>query len=161
MEADEIERRAALARVELLEPFTSTHRAILVRCLECGYESTRKINWTDPASIIGCVRCGHHPYDFTAPSIVYLLQHRVWPTLKVGVTNVGSNRVQTHDAGGWDCVHERDAIGQVAYGAEQGILDCGAKSCSFRRTFQHARCPRVAGRRPPRPTASRFRLSSR
>lgn len=120
LDGDEISRRAEVARIELLEEFVSTHHAVLVRCLECMYESRRRINWTKPSA--ACVRCGHRPYDFTAPSVVYLLHHRDWPALKIGVANLGSNRLADHDAGGWDCLYERHAIGQTAYEVEQAVL---------------------------------------
>jgi hypothetical protein len=117
---DETERRAAQARIELLEPFSGTKRAILVRCLECGYESRRKLNWTQPSP--GCVRCGHRPYDFTAPAVLYVLQHRRLPTYKVGVTNHSSTRLATHKAGDWDAIVVRNLTGEIAYEVEQATL---------------------------------------
>ena len=120
LEGNEVARRAAVARVELLEPFTSTRHAISVRCLECGYESRRTVDWAKLSP--GCVQCGHRPYDFSAPSLIYLLRHREWPALKIGVTNIGSNRLADHDAAGWDCVYERQETGRVAYEVEQAVL---------------------------------------
>ncbi len=120
LDGGEVSQRAAVARIELLEPFNSTHQAIRVRCLECGYESRRCINWANPSS--ACIRCGHRPYDFTAPSLVYLLRHREWPALKIGVTNVGSNRLMDHDGGGWDCIYQKHVSGQLAYEIEQLVL---------------------------------------
>jgi len=120
LEGDEVSRRAEVARIELLEQFTSTSHAIRVRCLECGYESRRKINWAKPSG--ACVQCGHRPYDFAAPSLIYLLAHREWPALKIGVTNVRSNRLADHAAEGWDCVYEKDLDGRTAYEIEQTVL---------------------------------------
>jgi hypothetical protein len=49
----DVAARAAVAGIELMEPFTATHERILVRCLNCGYESRRKLAWSKPPK--GCV----------------------------------------------------------------------------------------------------------
>jgi hypothetical protein len=117
---DEVEARAELARIRLLEPFTSTHHAIRVECLECGYQSRRRINWSAPAK--GCVRCGHRPFDFTAPSVLYLLHHEALDALKIGVTNAGTNRLRDHRREGWEVAGRVKGTGEAVYLAERAVL---------------------------------------
>jgi ribosomal protein L37E len=117
---DEVEARAELARIRLLEPFASTHHAIRVECLECGYQPRRRINWSAPAK--GCVRCGHRPFDFTAPSVLYLLHHAAFDALKVGVTNSGTNRLRDHRREGWEVAGRVKGTGEAVYLAERAVL---------------------------------------
>lgn len=117
---DNVSARAELAGIQLLEPFTSTHHSIRVRCLHCDYESTRKLNWIKPSP--GCVRCGHRPYEFGAPSVLYLVQHVPLDALKIGVANTRSNRLKDHQTDGWDLLGQIRTIGEIAYGAERLVL---------------------------------------
>jgi hypothetical protein len=117
---DDIVARAALLRIKLLEPFVKTKAPIKVECLECGYQSVRKLAWNKPNK--GCARCGHRPFDFTAPSFLYLLKHADLRALKIGVTNVDTNRLRDHKREGWRVVAQLFCSGEDAYEAEQAIL---------------------------------------
>lgn len=117
---DEVTIRAAVARLELLEPFAGTHKTIKTRCLECGYVSRRMVNWSKPSS--ACVRCGHRPFDFTAPSVVYLLRHRKLDAVKIGVSNVRSKRMDQHRRQGWEVIGQLPMSGEAAYLVEQAVL---------------------------------------
>jgi hypothetical protein len=116
----DVAARAALAGIELMEPFRATHERILVHCLNCGYESRRKLAWSMPAK--GCVRCGARPFDFTAPSQLYLLSHTAHAALKIGVTNRGTNRLAEHQREGWLVVGTFSCDGETAYAVEQAVL---------------------------------------
>ena len=120
LEDDDVDSRSALLRVRLLEPFVSTSEPIKVECVECGYQSVRRLNWNKPNK--GCVRCGHRPFDFTAPSLLYLLKHSDLGALKIGVTNVGTNRLLDHEREGWQVVVQLPCTGEDAYEAEQAVL---------------------------------------
>ena len=117
---EDVAARAVLARIELLEPFGGTHESIKVRCVECGYEARRRINWSKPSK--GCVRCGSRPFDFGAPSIVYLLVHAMHRALKIGVSNVGTNRLADHQRHGWEVANIERIDGESAYQIEQAVL---------------------------------------
>jgi hypothetical protein len=78
------------------------------------------LNWTQPSS--GCVRCGHRPYDFSAPAVLYVLEHRLLPAYKVGVTNNRDTRLATHEAADWDTLLVRNLNGEIAYEVEQATI---------------------------------------
>ena len=117
---DEVQSRAVLAKVELLGPFTGTKDKVKTRCLGCGYVSMRTVQWSKPSGT--CVRCGARPYDFTAPSVVYLLVHELLGALKIGVSNDGTNRLQDHRRQGWEIIEKHRMTGEQAYLVERAVL---------------------------------------
>jgi hypothetical protein len=59
---------------------------------------------------------------FHRPSFLYLLEHPDLRALKIGVTNVDTNRLRDHKREGWRVVAQLHCSGEDAYEAEQAIL---------------------------------------
>ena len=112
------------AGLEPLEPYRSTNRPWLCRCMTCEREVT-PTHGSVRAGQGGCVYCGVGGFDYTAPGIVYLMRHPDLFCLKVGVSTTAAKqvRVDTHAKTGWVTIGTWDTpTGETAEQIEQQIL---------------------------------------
>ncbi|MET8030964.1 hypothetical protein [Streptomyces avermitilis] len=74
----------------------------------------------------GCKFCATHGIDLAGPSKVYVITHREWQAVKIGIgacTGYTSRLIQ-HERQGWQLHQAREyATGAAAYDVEQAVLD--------------------------------------
>ncbi|WP_158812337.1 hypothetical protein [Streptomyces fulvoviolaceus] len=73
----------------------------------------------------GCKFCATHGIDLAGPSKVYVITHREWKAVKIGIgacTGYASRLIQ-HERQGWQLHQARDyTTGAAAYDVEQAVL---------------------------------------
>lgn len=71
----------------------------------------------------GCPRCSNHGFQVAAPAVVYLVRHDALRAYKIGVSGVGSLRLQRFAAQGWNTVLvEAFKSGVDARSVERSVL---------------------------------------
>jgi hypothetical protein len=93
------------------------------RCVKCGREVTARLTGVRTGK--GCRYCATHGIDLTGPTMVYVISHRQWGAVKVGIgacTGYNSRLLQ-HQRAGWVLAHSRTfATGAAALDVEQAVL---------------------------------------
>ena len=119
--ADNLLRAAGAAP---LVPYPGATKPWPCRCLQCGRTIRPRYNCVQQGQG-PCRHCGKGGFDYDKPGSVYVLQHRIkgGGTIKVGVSNVGTNRLKLFASYGWELVFESPPIeGAWAYSIEQNTL---------------------------------------
>lgn len=110
------------AQLRPLEPYTSAHTPWLCECLRCGAEvrpTYRNVKYGSH----GCVYCAARGIAPAAAALVYLVIHEAFDAIKVGIAIVGSGRVESHQALGWEVHRVWDGLrGDQARSVEREVL---------------------------------------
>ncbi|NYV73515.1 hypothetical protein [Streptomyces sp. UH6] len=111
------------AGLEPLEPYATSTTAWRCRCTTCGNEVSPTLIKVRSGG--GCKFCATHGIDLAVPSKVYVITHREWDAVKIGIgacTGCTSRLVQ-HERQGWRLYQAREfATGAAAYDVEQAVL---------------------------------------
>lgn len=108
--------------LEPLEPYPGSHTPWRCKCLRCGRAVTPRYHHVRSRGTI-CRYCGKRGPDMTAESSVYLLEHRTYRALKVGVSRKQSTRLRQHCERGWEVVRTWTVpTGADAYRVEALVL---------------------------------------
>jgi hypothetical protein len=120
--AAEADRRVRSAGYTPLEPYPGIKRAWSCVC-RCGRKTAIWTAGVDGGSR-GCRACTEYGFKLERPSVTYLLKHEGLAAIKVGVTAVGSTRLNVFRRHGWQAVHQEIFdTGFGALAAEKEILD--------------------------------------
>ncbi|MDH6681033.1 hypothetical protein M2284_005276 [Rhodococcus sp. LBL1] len=94
------------------------------RCMRCGREVDARLWGVRTGK--GCRYCATHGIDLTGPTMVYVINHKQWGAVKVGIgacTGYNSRLLQ-HERSGWNLAYSRRfATGAAALDVEQAVLD--------------------------------------
>lgn len=72
----------------------------------------------------GCPSCAKYGFDVSKASIVYFLEHSEYRARKIGVTQIGSTRLNRFEKVGWRVLHQIDTEdGYLALRIEKEVLD--------------------------------------
>ncbi|MCT9084829.1 hypothetical protein N4G65_51170, partial [Streptomyces fulvoviolaceus] len=111
------------AELEPLEPYATSVTAWRCRCTTCGNEVSPTLMKIRTGG--GCRFCATHGIDLAGPSKVYVITHREWQAIKIGIgacTGYTSRLIQ-HERQGWHLHQAREhATGAAAYDVEQAVL---------------------------------------
>jgi len=88
-----------------LEPYVSSKVKWKSKHIKCGMIVSPKLN-TIATGTGGCKNCATIGFEVNKPGYVYFLQHEVFMSYKVGISNIDSkpNRLKTHSKHGWETV---------------------------------------------------------
>lgn len=90
------------ASFEPLEPYPTSGAPWRCRCLECGTESAPTLtNVKGGRRCRGCATYGLNP---SAPASIYLVVNARHNAVKIGIMNVGSDRINEHRRNGWEAL---------------------------------------------------------
>ncbi|WP_329583680.1 hypothetical protein [Streptomyces sp. NBC_01361] len=110
------------AQAEPLAPFPGVDSPWACRCLRCDrkiaprYKSVRGGNGA-------CRHCAAYGLDRSQPAVVYVMAHRQYGAVKVGIASVGSDRITRHQRQGWQLFRSlAAATGDHAWKIEQEVL---------------------------------------
>lgn len=93
-------------RLEPLVDYPNSMTPWLCRCLKCGREVTPTYsNAMNQKG--GCRWCAPRGADPSVPGFVYLMTHIALGAHKIGIRNVGTNRIESHQRYGWTLYRER------------------------------------------------------
>ncbi len=107
--------------LEPLAPYPGATKPWRCRCINCGEEVHPRYN-NVASGQGGCSNCAHG-FSEIAPSIVYLICHELYQAVKVGIGNVGNDRVGWHERNGWELLALRSTdTGSDARAIEQRVL---------------------------------------
>lgn len=111
------------AGLEPLETYATSMTAWRCRCTTCGNEVSPTLMKIRTGG--GCKFCATHGIDLAGPSKVYVITHRDWRAVKIGIgacTGYTSRLIQ-HERQGWQ-LHQacEYATGAAAYDVEQAVL---------------------------------------
>jgi hypothetical protein len=107
-----------------LEPFPGSSRPWRCIHISCGREVTPTYS-NVAAGGGGCKSCSDSSFDYNAPGVIYLLRHRDFYAVKIGITtsSARTSRVKEHQRFGWELVMSWDtATGLDAELIEQAVL---------------------------------------
>lgn len=121
------------AGFEPLEPYPGSDKRWLCRC-PGGHEVHLRLTGVRTGK--GCRMCATYGIDLAGPAKVYVITHREWKAVKVGIGACTgyTSRLLQHKRRGWELYHARDfPTGAAAYDVEQAVLDRlrGEKLCPF------------------------------
>jgi hypothetical protein len=116
---DAVEMMLAVG-LEPLVPYPGTSVPWKCRCTNCGRTVSPRVGNARRAK--GCRYCSTGGFDFTAPSVVYLITHPEWQAHKIGITNVSSGRLAKHARRGWVVYQTLETDGDKAWDIEKAIL---------------------------------------
>jgi hypothetical protein len=118
------EAAANVMRAAGLEPLVKYPGATtpwLCRCTKCDAEVQPRYNGVQQGQG-GCSNCAQG-FSAIALSIVYLMAHPVFQALKIGVGNVGNDRVGWHQRDGWELLAlVGTGTGDAARAFERSVL---------------------------------------
>ena len=111
--------------LEPLEPFVDSKKKWKCRHLKCG-NIVYPIYNTIQNRGGGCSTCAEWGLTYNAPAYLYILQHDVYQSIKIGISNDSAtpNRVRSHQSDGWK--HYKSfyfATGQIAEDIENEVLN--------------------------------------
>ncbi|MFF7362332.1 hypothetical protein [Streptomyces sp. NPDC008125] len=108
---------------EPLELYPGSDKRWLCRCPN-GHQVHLRLTGVRTGK--GCRMCATHGIDLAGPAKVYVITHRRWGAVKVGIgacTGYNSRLIQ-HERHGWQLHQARDyTTGAAAYDVEQAVLD--------------------------------------
>jgi len=110
--------------LEPLQPYPGAREPWLCVCSTCGNESRPSLGSVRYLGT-GCRFCAPSGFDLLAPARVYVLHHREYGAVKVGISGDSSksDRVRQFQQLGWTvCEEFQFSVGQLAYEAEQSVL---------------------------------------
>ncbi|MFD8643358.1 hypothetical protein ACFV14_24045 [Streptomyces zaomyceticus] len=121
------------AGFEPLEPYPGSDKRWLCRC-PAGHEVHLRLTGVRTGK--GCRMCATHGIDLAGPAKLYVITHREWNAVKVGIGACTgyTSRLLQHKRQGWELYRARDfTTGAAAYDVEQAVLDRlrGDKLCPF------------------------------
>lgn len=121
LDAAKAEAQMRAAGLEPLEPCPGSDKAWRCRCVKCGHVVSPALQSVRNGG--GCRFCAEHGFDFTAPSIVYVLHHAGLGAHKVGIASMTSNRTQQLASDGWQTFRTLHCpTGYEAFCVEQAVL---------------------------------------
>jgi len=111
--------------LEPLEPFVDSKKKWKCRHLKCG-NIVYPIYNTIQNRGGGCSTCAEWGLTYNAPAYLYILQHDVYQSIKIGISNDSAtpNRVRSHQLDGWK--HYKSfyfETGQIAEDMENEVLN--------------------------------------
>ncbi|BCN78913.1 hypothetical protein [Prescottella equi] len=111
------------AGLQPLVPHPGSDKPWRCRCMNCGREVSTRLTGVRTGK--GCRYCATHGIDLTAPTMVYVISHRLRGAVKVGIgacTGYNSRLLQ-HERAGWLPAHSRIfPTGAAALDVEQAVL---------------------------------------
>ncbi len=111
------------AGFEPLEPYTGSSKKWTCRCMNC--EQVISPTLSNVKNGHGCKFCAENGFAFDAPGIVYLLEHKKFAALKIGISTkkAQNDRVRNHERNGWSHLWSwRTPTGLDAVLVEEAIL---------------------------------------
>ena len=111
--------------LEPLEPFIDSKKKWKSRHLKCGNIVYPLYNTIQNRGG-GCSTCADYGLTYTAPAYLYIMQHDVYQSIKVGISNNDAtpNRVRSHEIEGWKLCKSFNLIsGQIAEDVENEVLN--------------------------------------
>jgi Zn finger protein HypA/HybF involved in hydrogenase expression len=93
-----------LMNIRGLEPlvdFPGSAKPWLCKCVNCGNKTSPRFNAIYSKTIGGCKWCAEKGFDYSAPSIVYLITHSEYAAHKIGIAANTSQRMKAHKREGW------------------------------------------------------------
>jgi hypothetical protein len=119
------ELAAAAARVaglDPLEPYPGSARPWKCRCLTC--QRVVATTWSAIRGGSSCRYCADHGFwSGDGPALVYLISHKEYGAIKIGVTRERTVRLQDHLRHGWEVMNVwRGLQPELAFQAEQAVL---------------------------------------
>lgn len=112
------------AGLQPLEPYLNKEMPWKCKCLDCQnivYPSAGNIKRGQG----GCSYCRETGLNYKEPSYIYLIYHKDFQSIKVGVSNIDSrpNRLHAHKKQGWSIYKTKDfATGEHAEKVETAVL---------------------------------------
>lgn len=121
------------AGFEPLEPYPGSDKRWLCRC-PAGHEVHLRLTGVRTGK--GCRMCATHGIDLAGPAKLYVITHREWDAIKVGIGACTgyTSRLLQHERQGWELYQAADyTTGAAAYDVEQAVLERlrGAELCPF------------------------------
>lgn len=90
------------ADLEIIGEYKNARIPITARCLKCGAITKQTLNGVMNGK--ACKFCFHAGIKYGEPAYLYLIHHKEFRSIKVGISNVEANlnRLDAHRKNGWD-----------------------------------------------------------
>jgi predicted GIY-YIG superfamily endonuclease len=104
-----------------LVPYPGALKRWKSKCTKCGRESSPAFATVSSKGSM-CKFCNPAGINLTEPAVFYLIEHKEYRALKIGISGAGKNRITSHNRLGWELIELLHLeSGEVALELEQAV----------------------------------------
>lgn len=104
-----------------LVPYPGALKKWKSKCTKCGKESAPTFATVSSKGSM-CKFCNPAGINLTEPAVFYLIEHKEYRALKIGISGAGKNRIRSHKRFGWELIELLHfETGEAALELEQSV----------------------------------------